>query len=135
MRPHLLRALDELEEVTRGLNVKLQYSHAIFVGTSSFKCKAELVEIIERMRKNGVDAMFDLYSEICGVSVITVVMPTWYQALSKKKNASRQQVPLRVWTTLHRAVCIDHDIQIAYIGPGYEHYRRQNRTRNRKERA
>ena len=38
-RPHLLRALDELEEVTRGLNVKLQYSHAIFVGTSSFKCK------------------------------------------------------------------------------------------------
>ncbi|MEZ4628634.1 MAG: hypothetical protein R2912_11320 [Eubacteriales bacterium] len=38
-RPHLLRALDELEEVTKGLSVKLQYSHAIFVGTSSFKCK------------------------------------------------------------------------------------------------
>ena len=65
-----------------GLNVKLQYSHAIFVGTSSFKCKDELVANIERMRRNGVDAMFDIYAELLGVSVITAVMPVWYQALS-----------------------------------------------------
>jgi N-acyl-D-amino-acid deacylase len=124
-RPHLLRALDELEEVTRGLNVKLQYSHAIFVGTSSFKCKAELVEIIERMRKNGVDAMFDLYSEICGVSVITVVMPTWYQALSKEdKRKFINKFRFRVLANASIALLGFgfNDIQIAYIGPGYEHY-------------
>ncbi|MEZ4628240.1 MAG: hypothetical protein R2912_09235 [Eubacteriales bacterium] len=53
-RPPLLRALDELEEITRGLHVKLQYSHAIFVGrvrsrmqTSSFP--------ISSGASNGVD--------------------------------------------------------------------------------
>ncbi|MFI3229641.1 MAG: amidohydrolase family protein, partial [Bacillota bacterium] len=74
-RSHLLRAMDELVEVTKGLKVKLQYSHAIFVGKNSFKCNDECLEIIENMRKNGVDAMFDIYAEDMGVSVITVILP------------------------------------------------------------
>lgn len=124
-RPHLLRALDELEEVTRGLNVKLQYSHAIFVGTSSFRCKDELVEIIERMRKNGVDAMFDIYSELLGVSVITVIMPTWYQALSaadKKKFIHKFRFRLLANASILLLGFDFNDIQIAYIGEGYESY-------------
>ncbi|MEN6564464.1 MAG: hypothetical protein ABFD11_13160, partial [Christensenella sp.] len=124
-RPHLLRALDELEEVTRGLNVKLQYSHAIFVGTSSFRCKDELVEILERMRKNGVDAMFDLYSELLGVSVITVIMPTWYQALSPaEKQKFFNKFRFRVLANASILLLGFHfdDIQIAYIGKGFEQY-------------
>jgi len=124
-RPHLLRALDELEDVTKGLNVKLQYSHAIFVGKSSFKCKDELVAIIERMRKNGVDAMFDIYSELLGVSVITVIMPTWYQALStadKRKFANKFR--FRVLANASKALLGFgfNDIQVAYIGEGFEAY-------------
>ena len=42
-RPQLLRALDELYEIARGTKLKLQYSHAIFVGRSSFACKDELI--------------------------------------------------------------------------------------------
>lgn len=124
-RPHLLRALDELEEITRGLDVKLQYSHAIFVGTNSFKCKAELVEIIERMRKNGVDAMFDIYAELLGVSVITAIMPVWYQALGP---AEKRQFfnKLRFNVLANASILLlgfgFDDIQIAYIGPGYEEY-------------
>ena len=124
-RAHLLRALDELEEVTRGLHIKLQYSHAIFVGTSSFRCKNELVEIIERMRKNGVDAMFDLYSELLGVSVITVIMPTWYQALSAAdKQRFINKFRFRVLTNASILLLgFDFDdIQVAYIGEGYEAY-------------
>ncbi|NLI53931.1 MAG: amidohydrolase family protein [Clostridiales bacterium] len=124
-RPHLLRALDELEEITRGLNGKLQYSHAIFVGKSSFKCKDELVEIIERMRKNGVDAMFDLYAELLGVSVITVVMPTWYQALSpadKRKFVNKFRFRLLANASILLLGFGFDDIQVAYIGPGYEAY-------------
>ena len=124
-RPHLLRALDELEEVTRGLDVKLQYSHAIFVGKSSFKCKDELVAIIERMRKNGVDAMFDIYSELLGVSVITVIMPTWYQALSttdKRKFANKFR--FRILANVSKTLLGFgfNDIQVAYIGEGHEAY-------------
>ncbi len=124
-RPHLLRALDELEEITRGLNVKLQYSHAIFVGKSSFKCKDELVEIIERMRKNGVDAMFDIYAELLGVSVITVVMPTWYQALSpadKRKFVNKFRFRLLANASIALLGFGFGDIQVAYIGPGYGSY-------------
>lgn len=124
-KPHLLRALDELEEITRGLNVKLQYSHAIFVGKSSFKCKDELVANIERMRKNGVDAMFDIYAELLGVSVITAVMPTWYQALSpagKRKFFNKFRFRILAYATILLLGFGFSDIQIAYIGPGYEEY-------------
>ncbi|HML67812.1 MAG TPA: hypothetical protein PKA81_05390 [Clostridia bacterium] len=124
-RPHLLRALDELEEITRGLNVKLQYSHAIFVGTNSFKCKDELIANIERMRKNGVDAMFDIYAELLGVSVITAIMPVWYQALSPKdKRKFFNKLKFRILANasiLLLGFGFD-DIQIAYIGEGYEEY-------------
>ena len=124
-RPHLLRALDELEEITRGLNVKLQYSHAIFVGTSSFKCKDELVANIERMRKNGVDAMFDIYAEMLGVSVITAVMPVWYQALSpadKRKFFNKFRFRVLAYATILLLGFGFDDIQVAYIGPGFEAY-------------
>lgn len=124
-RPHLLRALDELEDITRGLHVKLQYSHAIFVGKRSFGCKDELISILERMRQNGVDAMFDLYCEILGVSVITVVMPAWYQALSPaEKRAFFNKLKFRILANASMVLLgfgFDN-IQIAYIGPGYEHY-------------
>lgn len=124
-RPHLLRALDELEEITKGLPVKLQYSHAIFVGTSSFKCKDELVANIERMRKNGVDAMFDIYAELLGVSVITAVMPVWYQALSpadKRKFFNKLRFRVLAYATILLLGFGFDDIQVAYIGPGYEEY-------------
>ena len=124
-RPHLLRALDELEEITRGLNVKLQYSHAIFVGTSSFKCKDELVANIERMRRNGVDAMFDIYAELLGVSVITAIMPVWYQALSpadKRKFFNKLKFRILANASILLLGFGFDDIQIAYIGEGYEEY-------------
>ncbi len=124
-RPHLLRALDELEEVTRGLNVKLQYSHAIFVGTNSFPCKDELVAIIERMRRNGVDAMFDIYAELLGVSVITAIMPVWYQALSpadKRKFFNKLRFRILANASILLLGFGFNDIQIAYIGEGYEEY-------------
>ena len=124
-RPHLLRALDELEEVTRGLNVKLQYSHAIFVGTNSFQCKDELVANIERMRKNGVDAMFDIYAELLGVSVITAIMPVWYQALSpadKRKFFNKLKFRILANASILLLGFGFDDIQIAYIGEEYEAY-------------
>lgn len=124
-RPHLLRALDELEEITKGLDVKLQYSHAIFVGKNSFRCKDELVAIIERMRRNGVDAMFDIFAEMLGVSVITAIMPVWYQALSpadKRKFVNKFRFRVLANASILLLGFGFDDIEIAYIGPGYEAY-------------
>ncbi len=124
-RPHLLRALDELHEIARGSKLKLQYSHAIFVGRSSFACKDELIEIIEQMRREGIDAKFDIYHETLGVSIITVVMPPWYQALSKENKRSFFN-KLR-FTLLARASMLllgfnFEDIVVAYLGEGLESY-------------
>ena len=124
-RPHLLRALDELVEIAEGTRMKLHYSHAIFVGRRTFRCKDELVSILNNLQKKGVDIGFDIYSELLGVSVITVVLPAWYQSLSRKEK--------RHWfNKLKLGILIDasiallgfgwDDIQIAYIGPGYEKY-------------
>lgn len=124
-RPHLLRALDELVEVAEGTRMKLQYSHAIFVGRRSFKCKDELVKIIHGMREKGIDAGFDIYSELLGVSVITVVLPAWYQALTptqKKHWYHKLKLRVLIAATIVLLGFGWDDIQIAYIGPGYEQY-------------
>lgn len=124
-RAHLLRALDELVEITRGTHVKLEYSHAIFVGRKSFKCKDELVKILHDLRDSGVDAGFDIYDELLGVSTITVVLPTWFRSLSKEQKRNpwvRLKLGVLIKATIMLLGFDFRDIQIAYIGEGYERY-------------
>lgn len=124
-RSHLLRAVDELVEITKETGVKLHYSHAIFVGRRSFKNKDEFVKIIDSLREQGIDVMFDIYNELQGVSVITVILPVWYQAMTpeqRKKPFTR----LKLWFLVKASSLLlgfgFKDIQVAYIGPGYEKY-------------
>lgn len=124
-RAHNLRALDEIVEVTKGLKMKFQHSHLIFVGRQTFKTKDEAHAILDRMRSEGIDAQFDIYNETLGVSVITVVMPTWYQALSAKQK--RQWWNKLKFSILCKATIILlgfgwDDIQIAYVGEGNERW-------------
>ena len=124
-RAHILRALDELVEMSRGTHMKLQYSHAIFVGRSTFKCKEELHRILDEMKADGIDAQFDIYNELLGVSVITVFIPNWFQELSPKDKRK----PWNQWRfTILGELSMKmlgfgwKDIQIAYLGPGLEQY-------------
>jgi len=124
-RSHLLRAFDELYEISRGTNLKLQYSHAIFVGRNSFGAKEELMQMMDQMRKEGIDVMFDIYNECLGVSVITVILPVWYQGMSpeeRKKPVNRMKLAALVKASATLLGFGFPDIQIAYIGPGYERY-------------
>ena len=124
-RPHLLRALDELVEIASGTRMKLHYSHAIFVGRRSFRCKDELLAILHGLKDKGVDMGFDIYSELLGVSVITVVLPAWYQALSPEKKRhwfNKLKLNILIRATIILLGFGWEDIQIAYIGPEYEQY-------------
>lgn len=124
-RSHLLRAVDELAEVARGTKLKLHYSHAIFVGRRSFRDKDELIQILTDLRAQGVDAMFDIYNETLGVSVITVILPAWYQAMTPEQR-QRPLNRLKLSVLVHASSLLlgfgFKDIQVAYIGPGYEKY-------------
>ena len=124
-RSHLLRAVDELVEIAKGTNLKLHYSHAIFVGRNSFRDKEELMRIFDQLRAEGVDVMFDIYNECLGVSVITVILPAWYQGMSeaeRKKPLNRLKLAVLVKASSLLLGFGFRDIQIAYIGPGYEKY-------------
>jgi len=124
-RSHLLRAFDELVEISKGTNLKLHYSHAIFVGRNSLGAKEELLRMMEALRAEGVDVMFDIYNECLGVSVITVILPTWYQGMSveeRKKPLNRIKLAALVRASAKLLGFDFPDIQVAYIGPGYEKY-------------
>ena len=124
-RSHLLRALDELAEIVGDTNLKLHYSHAIFVGRRSFKDKDEFLQIINTLRNGGADVKFDIYNEMLGVSVITVILPAWYQAMTpeeRKKPLNRLKLSVLVHASSLLLGFGFKDIQVAYIGPGYERY-------------
>ena len=124
-RSHLLRAFDELVEISKGTPLKLHYSHAIFVGRSSFKDKDELLRMMEELRRTGTDVTYDIYNECLGVSVITVILPGWYQGMSaeeKKKPFNRLKLAALVKATSLLLGFGFKDIVVAYIGPGYERF-------------
>ena len=124
-RAHILRALDELREMARGTHMKLQYSHAIFVGRSTFKCKDEVHRILDEMKAEGIDAQFDIYNETLGVSVITVFIPNWFQELSpadKRKPWNEWRFTILGELSMKMLGFGWKDIQIAYLGPGLEQY-------------
>ena len=124
-RSHLLRAFDELVEISKGTPLKLHYSHAIFVGRSSFKDKGELLQMMENLRRTGTDVTYDIYNECLGVSVITVILPGWYQGMSaeeKKKPFNRLKQAALVKATSLLLGFGFKDIVVAYIGPGYERF-------------
>ena len=124
-RAHILRALDELKEMSRGTHMKLQYSHAIFVGRNTFKYRDQVHRILDQMKAEGVDAQFDIYNELLGVSVITVILPAWYQALSpedKRKPWNKWRFAVLAWASIQLLGFGWKDIVIAYVGEGNEQY-------------
>ena len=124
-RSHLLRAMDELARIAKGTRLKLQFSHLIFVGRGSFGDKDEAIQIINRLREEGVQAQFDIYNEKKGVSVITVILPAWYRGMTdaqRQKPWNRLRLAALVFAAVKLLGFGFNDIEVAYIGPGYEHY-------------
>ena len=124
-RSHLLRAMDELARIAKGTKLKLQFSHLIFVGRGSFGDKDEALRIIDRLCAEGVRAQFDIYNEKKGVSVITVILPTWYRGMTdaeRKRPWNRLRLAALVFAAVKLLGFGFNDIEVAYIGPGYEHY-------------
>jgi N-acyl-D-amino-acid deacylase len=105
--------------------MKLQYSHAIFVGERSLKYKDKVIEILDRIRESGIDVVFDIYSGDFGVSIITVIMPAWYQAMSpsdKRKRVNKLKFSIMVKVASKLLGFGFDNIQIAYVGEGNESY-------------
>lgn len=116
---HNIRALKEMIELARRTGVRLQYSHHIFVGKSTWKTVDKSLELIDKARAEGIDFAYDIYSMTFGVSVITVVLPSWYLSLPKEKQNSfltRKRLAFEVGLTKHALGFDFRDIQVAWAG-------------------
>lgn len=122
-RPHNLRALDEMIALAEKTGVRLQYSHLIFVGESSWKTVEESLALIDAARGRGADIAYDLYSMTFGVSVVTVVLPSWYLSLSPEKKRSplvRFRLAAEIGLTKRILGFGFGDMQVAWVGEGNE---------------
>ncbi|MCP4134221.1 MAG: amidohydrolase family protein [bacterium] len=78
--PHNILAIQEMIQITRETGVRMQLSHLIFVGESSWDTYDEAIELIDAARAEGLDIKFDTYAYHCGQSIINVIMPEWFLA-------------------------------------------------------
>lgn len=116
---HNIRALKEMIELARRTGVRMQYSHLIYVGKATWKTVDKSLELIDRARAEGVDIGYDLYSMTFGVSVITVVLPSWYLSMPPEKvtaASTKARLALEVGVTKRALGFGFEDIQVAWAG-------------------
>ena len=78
-RPHNLRALEEILDIGLKTGAKLQISHFLFIGRSTWKTLDPAIRMIESARKKGLEVMWDVYPHFCGNSYLNVFLPPWFQ--------------------------------------------------------
>lgn len=116
---HLLLALDELDRLVRETGVRFQHSHLIFAGRKTWKVEKKAVAVLERLKADGFDVAFDMYPLDYGVSIITVVLPDWYQAMTieeRRQPLTQLRLAFMVHLTTRLLGFGFSDIRIAYGG-------------------
>jgi len=76
--PHNIKAIKEILAIGERTGVKLQISHFIFVGKSTWGTVDRGVGLVEKARDRGLDVMWDIYPHFGGNSYITVLLPPWF---------------------------------------------------------
>lgn len=124
-KSHLELGLDEAIDIMKQTGVRLEYSHLIFVGARSWKLKDKMLRALHRAKAEGHSIGYDNYAFHYGASVITVVYPEWYAALTAaetKKTWNRCRLALTV-LMYRKALGIDwDDMTVAYISDEHPEY-------------
>ncbi len=124
-KSHLELGLDEVVEIMKKSGCKTEYSHLIFTGERSWKLKDKMLAVFHRELNAGFPLTFDNYAFHYGASVITVVYPAWYAALSPEKASSiTNRLKLQLTVFMYRKVLgIDwEDMVVAYISDDHPEY-------------
>ncbi len=130
-KPHIELALDEVIRIMEKSRCRMEYSHLIFVGRSSWKSIDPMLKKFYDYRKAGFEIAYDNYSMTYGASVITVICPPWYMALSQEQRKSPlNRLKLRLVIDVTRKLLgIDYeDITVALVNdePKYKAYEGRN---------
>ena len=124
-KSHLELGLDEAVDIMHKSGCRLEYSHLIFTGQRSWKLLDKMLAVFHREKEAGNQIAFDNYAFHYGASVITVVFPEWYAALSKEEAAKPiNRFKLSLTILMYRKVLgIDwEDMVVAYISDEHPEY-------------
>lgn len=124
-RPHLELALDEVIGLMAKTGARLEYSHLIFTGSSSWKSCGPMLRKFHEANRKGFQLGYDHYSFDYGASVITLALPPWYLALSpedRRKPSVRRRLRLVIWATKKLLGLDFSDFTVAYIADGQKRY-------------
>lgn len=75
--PSNLRALDETAAVYRAHGVRVQHSHLIFVGDTTWPTTDRALEHLDRLVAEGIDIACDAFPYVGGNTTLVVFMPPW----------------------------------------------------------
>jgi N-acyl-D-aspartate/D-glutamate deacylase len=73
--PHNIQALQEVIDVARSANARLQLSHLIFVGRETWPTCEQAIGCIEQARADGLDVAFDAFPYTAGNTTAAVLFP------------------------------------------------------------
>ncbi len=124
-KPHLERALDEVIDIMEQSKCRMEFSHLLFAGEKSWPSAGPMMKKFHEYNEKGYALAYDHYSFTYGASVITLVMPAWYLALSpedKKKKFNLFKLKLMVDLSIFALGLNWSDLTVAYIGPEYKKY-------------
>lgn len=124
-KPHIEIALDEIIDIMEKTKVRTEYSHLIFVGKSSWPSVEPMLKKLHDYNEKGFRIAYDCYAFTYGASVITIVLPPWYMALSKEdRKKPFNMFKLKVMTYLTKVLLgIDFcDFTVAYISDDHKEY-------------
>lgn len=118
-RPHNIRALEEMIDLARRTGVKMQISHLLFVGRSTWPLADRCLELIENAVAEGLDLAFDCFPYSCGNTTIYIAYPTWFRENIEKNfqsKTARMRVKLEITLISSQLGFGLEDIQILWGG-------------------
>jgi N-acyl-D-aspartate/D-glutamate deacylase len=75
--PHNLAAINEILRVGRAAAVRVQISHLIFVGRTTWPNHEQALRLIEAAHAQGLDVGFDAFPYTAGNTTASVLFPAW----------------------------------------------------------